>query len=70
MGSRGRLSSVDRVDGGLDVIIKCIANTTWYTGPYGKSNLWDKITASDGPNDWIPDALVYTGTSSAVAPHC
>jgi len=61
---------IDRIASGLHVVIKCTARTTWYSGPYGRENIWDKLTAADGPNDWVPDALVYTGSNSAVAPQC
>jgi len=61
---------IERITSGLHIVIKCTARTTWYSGPYGRENIWDKITVADGPNDWIPDALVYTGSNSAVAPQC
>lgn len=59
-------SIVGSVGGGVQVSIVCHANGTSHTGPYGTTNLWDKLSTGR----WISDAFVYTGSNSAVAPAC
>lgn len=61
------------IDSGTYVEIKCYSTGEWMSGPYGSENIWDLITATiGGANDheWVPDALVYTGSNSAVVPLC
>jgi uncharacterized protein YraI len=51
--------------------IKCYSTGTPVSGPYGTENIWDLITVTwFAPAVWVPDALVYTGSNSAVVPHC
>ncbi len=49
-----------------NVVIECTATGTTVTGTYGTSNVWDRI----GPNNWIADAYVNTGSDDPVAPAC
>jgi uncharacterized protein YraI len=59
------------VASGEKVEVKCYSTGTTVSGPYGSENIWDKITATSyGYAVWLPDALVYTGSNSAVVPHC
>ena len=59
-------SKVGSVDGGVRVRIICQARGTTHTGPWGNSNVWDKLTTGK----WIADAFVYTGSMGMVAPTC
>ncbi|MGW5355220.1 hypothetical protein ACWERV_32465 [Streptomyces sp. NPDC004031] len=72
-GRGGGYSSVgDNLSVGEYVEIACYGVGQAVTGPYGTETLWDKLT--EGPvnssGEWIPDALVYTGSNSAVVPPC
>ena len=70
--------SLTSLNVGEKVAIRCytINNSAPVTGPYGKEYIWDQITEYNGwtvPNggpSWVPDALIYTGSNSAVVPHC
>ncbi|WP_333771793.1 hypothetical protein [Streptomyces sp. IBSBF 2435] len=57
---------------GNKVEITCYRTGTYVTGPYGTENYWDRLTLdNDGSaGEWLPDALVYTGSNSAVVPVC
>ncbi|HEX8272737.1 MAG TPA: peptidoglycan DD-metalloendopeptidase family protein [Longimicrobiaceae bacterium] len=57
---------VGTIAGGTQVTITCQAYGTTHTGPWGTTNLWDRL--SDGR--WITDAYVYTGTNGRAAPDC
>jgi hypothetical protein len=48
------------------VHLSCWDYGTSHEGPWGTSNLWDRLT--DGT--WISDAFVYTGTFQPVVPRC
>jgi hypothetical protein len=48
------------------VTLSCHARGTGHEGPWGSSDLWNRLT--DG--SWISDAFVYTGTSQPVVPAC
>lgn len=62
---------VGPVNSGQQVEIECYSTGTWVSGPYGSENTWDLITPMYfAPQAWMPDALVYTGSNSAVVPHC
>jgi uncharacterized protein YraI len=62
---------VGPMNSGHEVEIKCYSTGTTVSGPYGSENIWDLITPTYfAPQAWIPDALVYTGSNSAVVPHC
>jgi hypothetical protein len=51
--------------------IKCYKTGTNVSGPYGTENIWDLITVTwFAPAVYVPDALVYTGSNSAVVPAC
>jgi hypothetical protein len=56
---------------GADVVITCYSTGSSVTGPYGPETIWDKTTrTSPASSQWVPDAYVYTGSNSAVVPHC
>lgn len=57
---------VGSVGGGVQVSIVCQANGTTHTGPWGSTNIWDKLSTGK----WISDAFVYTGSNNTVAPRC
>jgi surface antigen len=59
-------AKVGRVSSGTKLDIICQARGTTVKGRYGTSNLWDKI----GPNRFVSDAFVYTGSDGRVAPLC
>ena len=62
---------IGSIDSGTYVEIKCYGTGMQVTGPYGPETDWDLITATlYGPYEWVPDALVYTGSNSAVVPAC
>jgi uncharacterized protein YraI len=64
-------SYVGPMSSGIKLEIECYSTGTTTSGPYGSENIWDLITVSAfAPQMWIPDALVYTGSNSAVVPHC
>lgn len=54
------------IGGGVQVTIACQSTGTTHTGPWGSTNIWDKLSTGK----WISDAFVYTGSSSRVAPSC
>lgn len=56
---------VGKVDDGDNVRISCQQRGTTVTGPFGKTNLWDKIGSG-----YVSDAYVYTGSDGRVAPDC
>jgi len=58
---------------GEQVEIQCYTtSSTSVPGPYGTENIWDKLPGdrAGGSPEWVPDALIYTGSNSAVVPHC
>jgi uncharacterized protein YraI len=58
---------------GVKLEIQCYRTGPTVSGPYGSENIWDALTVGyfdGGLPAWIPDALVYTGTNSAVVPSC
>lgn len=57
---------VGSISGGQSVSIVCQTSGTTHTGPYGETNLWDKLSTEE----WISDAFVYTGSNGTVAPPC
>ena len=51
--------------------IKCSVTGEAVTGPYGTETTWDELTATFATAPaYVPDALMYTGSNSAVVPHC
>jgi hypothetical protein len=59
------------VSPGADVVITCYSTGSSVTGPYGPETIWDKTTlTSPASSQWVPDAYIYTGSNSAVVPHC
>jgi uncharacterized protein YraI len=61
------------VASGVKLEMICYSTGTPVSGPYGSETIWDLITVSYfglGGQSWVPDALVYTGSNSAVVPHC
>lgn len=63
---------IDSVPLGENVEITCYSTGNWVNGPYGSENIWNHLTADidGGAGEWVPDALIYTGSNSAVVPHC
>jgi uncharacterized protein YraI len=48
------------------VTISCQAPGTKVAGPYGTSDIWDRI----GAGQFVSDAYVYTGSDGYVAERC
>jgi len=48
------------------VNIECYVEGDSVTGKFGTSTIWDRI----GPNNYVSDTYVQTGSDSPVAPHC
>ena len=48
------------------VSIYCFVAGQPVSGPYGTEDLWDALTGGG----YVPDALIYTGSNSAVVPAC
>lgn len=64
-------SIVGPINSGQLLEIKCYRLGTPVSGPYGTESIWDLITVNwMAPQVWVPDALVYTGSNSAVVPPC
>jgi uncharacterized protein YraI len=64
---------ISNVASGTKLELRCFTTGTTVSGPYGSENIWDLITVAYfglGDQTWVPDALVYTGSNSAVVPHC
>lgn len=61
-------SKVGSVRKGARVNFSCYRNGASVTGPYGTSKMW--LSVDNHPGKWVPDAWVYTGSNSAVVPHC
>jgi hypothetical protein len=59
-------SALGSVAVGTTVSFHCFVAGQRVSGPYGTEDLWDAL---DG-GGYIPDALVYTGSNSAVVPAC
>lgn len=57
------------VSSGAVITVQCVATGSAVTGPYGTSSLWD-YTNWNGHSGYVSDALVFTGTNSAVAGTC
>jgi hypothetical protein len=60
---------IGTIGGNVSVSILCTALSTSVEGPYGWTNVWDKISYNGGTY-WITDAYVYTGTSGRYKPAC
>lgn len=60
---------VGTIGGNVSVTIQCTALSTSVEGPYGWTNVWDRISYN-GATYWITDAYVYTGTSGRYKPAC
>ncbi|WIX88282.1 hypothetical protein [Amycolatopsis sp. DG1A-15b] len=48
------------------VNIECYVEGDTVAGKFGTTNIWDRI----GPNNYISDTYVQTGSDDPVAPHC
>ena len=48
------------------VNIECYVEGDSVTGKFGTSTIWDRI----GPNNYVSDTYVQTGSDNPVAPHC
>lgn len=62
-------SVMGTIGGHVNITILCTALSTSVEGPYGWTNVWDKISYNGGTY-WITDAYVYTGTSGRYKPAC
>jgi hypothetical protein len=51
---------------GTTVSFHCFVAGQRVSGPYGAEDLWDALDSGG----YIPDALIYTGSNSAVVPAC
>ncbi|GAB3907083.1 hypothetical protein GCM10029964_104710 [Kibdelosporangium lantanae] len=51
---------------GTTVSVSCTSAGGGVDGPSGWSGIWDRI----GPDRWVADAFVYTGSFDPVAPAC
>jgi hypothetical protein len=68
--SPGNGLTYDTLRVGENVAIRCYTTSaTSVSGPYGSENIWDQLADWAG-EAWVPDALIYTGSNSAVVPHC
>lgn len=56
---------VGTVDDGESVRVVCQRRGGAVTGPFGRTDLWDKIGTG-----YVSDAYVYTGSDGRVAPDC
>ncbi|MEV6332884.1 SH3 domain-containing protein [Streptomyces sp. NPDC051909] len=52
---------------GVTVPVYCQTYGTWVNGPYGTTNIWDKI---DDGAEYVSDAYVHTGSDGLVASRC
>lgn len=57
------------IPNGTVLTIECTLTNYSVTGPWGPSNLWDRVFWN-GQHVFVSDAWVWTGTSAAVAPPC
>lgn len=51
---------------GTTVSFSCFVTGQDVSGPYGTEDLWDALDSGG----YVPDALIYTGSNSAVVPAC
>jgi len=56
---------VGTVDDGQSVRISCQQRGSTVSGPFGRTDLWDKIGSG-----YVSDAYVFTGSDGRVAPDC
>ncbi|MEU4387389.1 hypothetical protein [Promicromonospora sp. NPDC023805] len=59
-------AAVGQAGNHANVVIECTARGTSITGTYGTTDLWNRI----GPDNWVSDAYVSTGSSSGAARTC
>jgi LasA protease len=57
---------VGSVADGVMVSISCSRNGTTYTGRYGSTSLWDRLSDCI----WVSDAYLWTGANGAVNGYC
>ncbi len=51
--------------------LRCYTTGDSVSGPYGSETVWDQVTFGYGYQTYyVPDALIYTGSNSAVVPRC
>jgi flagellar protein FlgJ len=60
---------VARLASGTRVVIRCQASGPAVTGPYGRSEVWDRVRIGTGTG-FVSDARVYTGSDGLVAGVC
>lgn len=60
---------VARLDSGTRVVIRCQTNGPAIDGPYGRSEVWDRISIGNGAG-FVSDSRVFTGSDGLVAGVC
>ncbi|GIH02737.1 hypothetical protein Rhe02_08040 [Rhizocola hellebori] len=58
--------AVGSLGNGVSVSISCFVAGQRITGPYGTEDIWDALDSGG----FVPDALIYTGSNTAVVPAC
>lgn len=59
-------AAVGQAGNHANVVIECTARGATITGTSGTTDLWNRI----GPDNWVSDAYVSTGSSTRAAPTC
>jgi hypothetical protein len=65
----GRAGWIGNVPEGNDVSILCTTRGELVYGPFGPTDLWDRV-AYNGQIGYVSDAFLWTGTNEPVAPSC
>lgn len=63
----GRVGSLRR---GAAVRVSCQANGSAADGRFGRSRIWDRVTASNGRSGYVPDGSITVDKGSMVAKYC
>lgn len=59
-------SSVGSLGSGVTVTLRCHVVGARVSGPYGAEDIWDELDSGG----FVPDALIYTGSNTAVVGDC
>jgi hypothetical protein len=65
-GPGGSNASVGSIGSGVSVAFHCFVAGERVAGPYGSEDIWDALDSGG----FVPDALIYTGSNSAVVGAC
>jgi surface antigen len=68
-GPSGATTLIGHIPYNTTVTVICVSRGTIVNGPFGASNLWDKVTYG-GVTGFVSDAWLFTGSANAVAPPC